>query len=159
MNYDKARQVDPDSDRPDAGKWRYTSSNRRTGTHATGACSPFQSCTACNGWGGHWKEESRTREPCEACSGKGAIDMGEHACPGHDTPEEANAHQTDYLLARRREGTMANQQQRCQAPGCEAWTQGFVEVGRASLFVLCDEHRTRDVVAELFGTVGEVWHS
>lgn len=39
MNYEQARQVDPKSDRPDAGKWRWTVHNRRIGTYATGNCS------------------------------------------------------------------------------------------------------------------------
>lgn len=38
MNYDKPRQVDPNADRPDAGKWRWTTHNDRGGTHATGYC-------------------------------------------------------------------------------------------------------------------------
>ena len=159
MNYDKARQVDPTADRSDAGKWRYTSGNHRSGTHATGACSPYLTCGACNGWGSHWQEHTRTHEPCVPCVGKGYQDLGDAACPGHDTAEEAYAHQTEYLLDHIRCGQMSNQMLRCQAPECSAYSEHYAEVGQASMFILCDAHRTREVVAELFGTAGEVWHS
>lgn len=36
MNYDQPRQI---ADGPHAGKWHYTSANRRTGTHPIGYCS------------------------------------------------------------------------------------------------------------------------
>lgn len=37
---------------------------------------------------------------------------------------------------------------------CDAWTQGLADVG-GTTFVLCDQHRTREIVTELFGTVGD----
>ncbi len=42
MNYYQARQVDPDADRPDAGKWRYTRMN-------DGAIWPEGACRECDG--------------------------------------------------------------------------------------------------------------
>ncbi len=38
MNYAEPRQVDPKLDKDDAGKWRWTVSNRRIGVWAAGYC-------------------------------------------------------------------------------------------------------------------------
>lgn len=122
MNYYEPRQVNPESDSPDAGKWRYTCSNRRTGTYAVGYCA--------------------------------------EGCPGHDDKEGAYAHQTAYLLDRkmRLDATMADQQRRCEWEGCGEWTQGVAEVEHRT-WTLCDEHRTRENVAALFGSVGDSFGS
>ncbi|MCI0347060.1 MAG: hypothetical protein L0221_16730 [Chloroflexi bacterium] len=126
MNYYEARQVDPKSDRPDAGKWRYTVRNDDQ-VWAVGYCT---------------------------------------ACPGHDDREGAYQHQTEYLLAERLklDGQWDGTQFRCVAPvradgaesPCGEWTDRFAEVGHWWTGNLCDRHRTRDVVAELFGTAGDV---
>lgn len=126
MNYDGPRQI---ADGPSAGKWHYTTKNRRTGTHSIGYC----------------------RE----------------SCPGHDTAEEACEHQTRYSLDRelRLDGRRQNQVLRCEArsigdeDACGAYTEHFAQVGEWIIYTLCDQHRTREVVADLLGTVGESMHS
>lgn len=148
MNHYKARQVDPASGRPDAGKWRYTCENDGR-IWTSGACSRFQTCTACDG------HSAISTDPCSTCNGRGFTDVGE--CPGHDTPDEAYIHQTDWLLSRTRfDQSLANEQRRCQV--CGEWTQGLASVDHYS-FVLCDGHRTREHVAALFGGAGESWGS
>ena len=59
----------------------------------------------------------------------------------------------------RLDGQMKNQQKRCEAEGCGEWTQGFAEVDHASIFHLCDQHRTREVVAAIYGSVGDSFGS
>lgn len=116
MNYYQPRQV-VEPDRPDTGKWRYTSMND----------------------GAVW-----------------AVGYCREDCPGHDTPEEAYQHQTAYLLDRRLKlDGQWDTQHRCAYEGCGEWTDRFAEVWHRP-FDLCDQHRTREIVAELFGTVGDV---
>ena len=81
-------------------------------------------------------------------------------CPGHDTKEGAYEHQTQYVLDNARyDGTDSQSKRQCQAEGCDEWTQHFAEVGMASIFFLCDQHRNREVVAKLYGTVGDSFGS
>ena len=121
MNYHQPRQIDPVSDRPDAGRWRYT----------------------CMNDGKVWAEGY--------CA---------EGCPGHDTKDGAYEHQTAYVLDHAwLDGQMKNQQKRCEAEGCGEWTQGFAEVDHASIFHLCDQHRTREVVAAIYGSVGDSFGS
>lgn len=159
MNYHQPRQIDPESDAPDAGKWRYTCKNGDN-IWAEGYCSPWRGCPAGCSLGKVMDPQAPLSPEwvdCPECGGKGVVPV-ENPCPGHDTPEGAYQHQTEYVLAERMSlnGSMPGQQCPCQV--CEAWTQGLAEVdGR--LFVLCDEHRTREVVTELFGTVGDSFGS
>ncbi len=142
MNYDDARQIDPKADKPDAGKWRYTTRNDDR-IWAIGYCA--------------------------------------EGCPGHDTAEGAYEHQTAYLLDHELhlDGRYSDAQHRCEADvptgginisgmltapptgteKCGKWTEFFGSVGWAPSWSLCDVHRTREVVAALFGTVGQVIHS
>lgn len=121
MNYHEPRQVDPSSDRPDAGKWRYTNMND----------------------GRVWPE------------GYCAED-----CPGHDTKDGAYEHQTQYNLDHARyDGTLVGQRRKCEAEGCEEWTDRFAEVGYLQTYVLCDEHRNREVVVALYGSCGDSFGS
>lgn len=96
-------------------------------------------------------------------------------CPGHDTPEEANEHQTQYVLDHRLrlDGTWSDSQHRCEAfipiggvnisglltspPSgqrlCGKWTDRFADCDHRT-FNLCDRHRNREMVARLLGTIG-----
>lgn len=131
MNYYLPRQVDPKAERPDAGKWRYTCMN-------DGKVWPVGYCTD---------------------------------CPGHETEQEARQHYTDYELNEtlNLDGEYADQQLRCEArlslglagpdaPKCGAWTNRFASLGpgRMVSFTLCDKHRNRENVADLYGTVGNI---
>src|ERR1043166_3121370 len=88
-------------------------------------------------------------------------------CRGHETREGAYEHQTAYMLDHelRLDGNYDGVQCPCEAviesgarvgQKCEAWTSSFAEVGRPGRrFSLCDLHRNRDVVAKLYGSVGD----
>jgi len=82
----------------------------------------------------------------------------EHA--PHPTQVEAYECYTQYLLDNRLrlDGQYPEAQYRCEAPECGAWTQRFAEIDH-HLYTLCDEHRTREVVATLLGTVGAAMSS
>jgi hypothetical protein len=73
---------------------------------------------------------------------------------GHETAQEARDCYKRFLLDQRLhlDRQMTNQQNRCVAAGCDRWTSGYAEVDQR-IFILCDEHRTREVVESLF-TVG-----
>lgn len=146
MNHDKARQVDPTSDREDAGKWRYTSANNGK-ARVTGGCVVFGPCEVC-------KDDHETF--CDTCWNSRLAVVG--TCPGHDTAEEANAHHKTYMLDNRLEldRKMSNQMLKCQI--CKEYTEGMAYVGEWEMYILCDEHRTREVVEGLY-QVGESWHS
>lgn len=85
-------------------------------------------------------------------------------CEGHPTPDEARAHQTAYILDHevRLDETDSDSQRQCEAPidggCCGAWTQGRARVGKGigRQFVLCGAHRTKEIVAALYGSVGDV---
>ncbi len=146
MNYSQPRQIDPASDRPDAGKWRYTTMNDGR-VWEEGYCSPWVTCPDCEGQsvlGGH---------ECLRCDCKGVI-LADDPCPGHDTKAGAYEHQTQYVLDKklRLDGRLVDEQRPCLI--CREWTQGVAHVEHQS-FVLCDVHRTREQVADLFGLVGD----
>lgn len=122
MRYETAARVDPASDGPDAGRWRYVSMNPGVGGHPIGYCA--------------------------------------QGCPGHETREGAYEHQTEYVLDHLREWAMSDQQLRCEVDGCDEWAQGGLRAPDGyHAWVLCDEHRHREAVAELLGTVGDSWVS
>jgi hypothetical protein len=70
-------------------------------------------------------------------------------CPGHPTKEEAEEHYRQYLIEHAAFGTIRNQQRKCQK--CGAWTQGMAQLGpgRERIYILCEEHQTREVLQEL----------
>jgi hypothetical protein len=84
---------------------------------------------------------------------------------GHDTKEEAERCYYEYCLDHVRESTMANQQIRCEFPGCENWSHKLLGnpgmSGLFSGFVLCDEHRNREglMAAKPFKPEIIIYHS
>lgn len=76
----------------------------------------------------------------------------------HESEEEARDCYTKYLLDKELTFTkMANQQRRCQV--CQEYTEGIAQVGQATMYVLCDEHRNREEVEKLYGKVGNITSS
>lgn len=77
---------------------------------------------------------------------------------GHATADEACECYKQFLLDNRLhlDNKQENQQSRCQV--CKEFTQGLATVGPYRMFILCDEHRTRETVTELL-KVGESWES
>lgn len=77
----------------------------------------------------------------------------------HATPEEAQACYRRYLLDNRLrlDGT-TTAHQRCRAPDCSELTDRFAEIDMQT-WPLCDAHRSREVVEQLFPEVGEIWSS
>jgi len=161
MNYDQARQVDPSSDRPDAGKWRYTRMNDRQ-VYAIGSCSPFDNCPDCDGMPAMCRPG---RPVCTTCEGRGLVDSA-NPCPGHDTPEEAERHyyewESDHLhevTFKPRTGVVDGRSE-CEAmvplttgqtdepievSACLCPTLAGLEVdGGMDVVKLCDAHRNRE---------------
>lgn len=78
------------------------------------------------------------------------------SCPGHASPEEAREHYRRYLLdSARYDGFLAEEQRRCEA--CGAWTQGDAYIPLVmERHVLCEEHRTREVLDQVMSRVGQM---
>lgn len=78
----------------------------------------------------------------------------------HATKDEAYLCWTNYLLANktRLDGIDARTKRPCVVKGCDEWTQGYAEVDMR-IFYLCDEHRTAEVVRQLFGIAGDAMSS
>lgn len=85
-------------------------------------------------------------------------DCVEHA--PHATKDEAYMCWTNYLLTNRLrlDHTEQGVKRQCKVGGCEEWTQRCAEVD-SRIFHLCDEHRTPEVVRELFGVAGDAMAS
>jgi len=122
------------------GKWDYTCNNRPTGY--------------CHEW--------RDIDPKEIPISESQLEAYRaskdkyHSC-GHDTEEEARECYKRYQLDNSlRFSTMSNQQLKCKV--CGEWTQGFAEVD-CSLFTLCDEHRNRETVEQIYKAPDESWSS
>jgi hypothetical protein len=142
MNYLGPRQRQEDM------RWDYTCANRRTGTYGVGYC---------RAWKPFEPASYMTAEMCENENKKFEPFLSKFHTTGHATQDEACACYKDYLLDHEMWlGTMSGQQRQCQV--CQTWTQTFVEVGTAHLFVLCEQHSGRDEVVKLF-EVGECWCS
>lgn len=71
---------------------------------------------------------------------------------GHESPEAAIACYRSYQLDHRLklDGTWKEHYRHCQAPGCETLTNHFASLDHGSSWALCDEHRTRETVEQLY---------
>jgi hypothetical protein len=87
----------------------------------------------------------------------------QHLDQPHATRDEAYACYTRYLLDNelRLDGQYAGTWHRCIHPGCDTLTDRYAQVGRnmGPMYELCDTHRIREYVTELFGLVGDSIHS
>jgi hypothetical protein len=81
----------------------------------------------------------------------------------HASKDEAYVCYTRYLLDNelRLNGEMVNTWRRCLRPGCDALTNRYAQVGldMGPIYELCDEHRTREYITALIGTIGDSVHS
>jgi hypothetical protein len=76
-----------------------------------------------------------------------------HTC-GHDTAEEAWACYAVYEIDNTwREWDSSNTQSKCEICGC--WTSHIVEIGHYSLYRLCPDHATIEVIGKLHS--GSPW--
>lgn len=77
---------------------------------------------------------------------------------GHATEQEARECYKRYVLDHRLSldpRLDATSQHKCKV--CGAWTTGMALVDEHAMFSLCDEHRTREHVAELYEAPSEIW--
>lgn len=130
MNHLYAAQIADDNGQP-TGRYRYVSSNRRTGTHATGYC------------------HSDPENEGGLCPGHGSPE---------EAYAHQKAHDLDKTLRFREDAPDPLTQYRCEAPECNAFTSGSASVGAYYHVSLCAEHRNRETVEQIY-TVGESWSS
>lgn len=138
MNYYGPRQIDPAAtERPDAGRWRYTC---RTGDRVF----PIGLCA--QGCPGH-----DTRDEARAHYGEYLLDTTTYDGQVADQQLRCAA----PTLA---ESGIATAD---VADVCGAWTDRFAATGpgRMLSWMLCDEHRNADVVRVLIGTPGDSFGS
>lgn len=157
MNYEQARQVDPNADRPDAGKWRWTTANDGR-VRPAGSCSPLTTCTECKGWSGIIRPDV----DCQHCGNRGLVDV-QNPCPGHDTAEEAAEHYRQHRIDNVRFRTLDNPNalHKCRVNDCGAFTAGVMEIEGDGYFMetVCERHQTRETAEALIGRVTSVMHS
>lgn len=132
MNYYVAKQ------RVEDKRWDYTCNN-----HPVGYCRKYVEIDP-KLYGEHRQAEY-------------AATAHKHHSDGHATEEEARKCYLEYLLDHKmRFGQMSNQQKKCKI--CGEWTQGFAEMD-CEILVLCDKHRTREIVETLVEPPSEIWSS
>lgn len=79
----------------------------------------------------------------------------------HETQDDARRCYRDYELNERLllDGTLGSWNP-CEFPGCETLTNRDARIGGWSRWRLCDEHRTKEVAAEMYGELaGDSVHS
>lgn len=108
---------------------------------------------------GGWHYTSRNRRTGTHSLGYCATDH--HDAP-HATEDEARRCYRDYQLREqlRLDGGTFTSWNRCQYKPCETLTNKGATLGEWGLWLLCDEHRTNECVAELYGDLaGDSMHS
>lgn len=123
------------------GRWDYTVSSDEEGwVHAIGYCA---------GW--IEPEDGVLGQPhADALRARMEPHRGKYHRDGHATSAEAASCYREYELDQHlRFFEDRDTQERCEAPGCGAWTQGRAQLGQFRVFPLCATHQTRDVVAEV----------
>ena len=143
-------------DGPNAGRWHFCQQDRY-GAIAIGYCAQYRSCKACDA-----AHAFPANPNCSECGGKGLIPL-ELPCAGHATQDEARAHYREYQLNERLRlidpPTDPDEWRRCQAANCRAPTAGRAQIGVYYQWWLCDEHRNKDTVAQLFMAAGDFYES
>lgn len=158
MNYYDARPI------KDGSGWHYTCMNDGR-IWPVGYDSPIQTCPECNGRSAHVTDNHPDgRNYCATCSSKGYVEVEPH--PPHATQEEAYQCATNYVLDTATWDlriSTTHSVPRCDADGCGTLVEdgggarwGF---GIQSHSVLCGDHRNRDTLAAIVGTIGQVWSS
>jgi hypothetical protein len=131
--------------RQSGGRWDYTvSSDENRSTYLTGYC--------CGDFDTVWPIEPTTGlldpEQWASARAEALPFASKYHGDGHATAEEASACFLEYQLDRVLTFTNDDDEQRkCQV--CGAWTTGRATVGLSRRYSLCDQHRSRQHVADL----------
>lgn len=123
MNYDQPRQI---ADGEHAGKWQYTSANRRTGTHPIGFCwapGPDSDPNDATTWPQHYHDTEIEARECYASYCRSNIRLGHDNCSWTG----------------------------CQFKGCDNPARNLASSGAWSIAALCDDHNTIENAAEAMG--------
>lgn len=155
MNYEQARQIDPKSKAPDAGKWRWTNM-RDHKVWAAGGCLVKVSnrpCSSCNG-----KGEEAPNVVCLDCSNTGLEGVYE-PCPGHDTETEAQQHNWEYeiataMLPGRFKATVPR-----KCAKCGRYTVEMAQIDDYTMYPLCKRHMNAETLRLVHRVSGGNIHS
>lgn len=146
MNYYDARELK-------SGGFHYTCRNDDR-IWGVGYDGKFQTCPDCGGQSAHLTDAS-----CGRCSQKGYIEVTPH--PPHATKDEAYACATQFVLDTARfdqNVDTSHSVPRCEYPDCSVLVEdgGAVSYGFgiSGLKVLCPDHRNRESLAEIIGSMG-----
>lgn len=144
MLYRGVRELKVD-DAP-TGLWHYVCVSGDH-TYPIGYCSPWEPCPTC--------EQLFPDHDCPTCLGRGLVKR-DNPCPGHATPEEAQAHYKSYVLDHVTYQEKSSTHWRaCEI--CDEPTRGAASGGGDFYYwILCPKHLNRASVAELL-TIGESW--
>lgn len=149
MNYAKPRQRETDK------RWDYTNSRDHL-------CWPIGYC---GGW--MWPEPGKadfpggfgSRESYETYHKTISQFREKYHRDGHATAEEAAECYRQYQLdndLKFNTGKLQNEQQKCEAEGCDAWTQDISQITWMNMFPLCKDHQNRESVEKIFKVSTEV---
>lgn len=140
MNYYDARERKTASGNP-SGRWDYTCMN-------DGQIWPVGYCRA-------FSEPSEIMLISESERERLRSFAHKHHIDGHDTADEARECYRQYLLDQRLNLHNYETESQHKCVVCGAWTGAFAEVNH-QIFVLCDEHRTREQVDKLLSAPGYI---
>lgn len=143
MNYDEARQRERD------GRWDWTTANRRLGTFPDGYCAGWYTWTQA--------DADRLAMPLDRLLEEQEKDHGAYRAKfhtdGHATKEEAERCYYEYSADHLYESGPWSPEQKCRYPECRQLAEMGLEnrgyAGCFSLMLLCNVHRTVEVMREL----------
>lgn len=142
MNYYAARQRQSDS------RWDFTCRNDDR----------IWPVGYCGGWA-EWTDADEARIPGLQRAQEKLLPFKPHFHEdGHETAEQACGCYRRYLLDTRTRYDLSHPEYQRKCAKCGAWTEAAAEVDH-TIFDLCDEHRTREVLEELFDKVGTITSS
>lgn len=144
--YDRRMNFFAPRQRASDGRWDYTHENS-AGTFSVGYCA---------GWVEYTPEQMRDKftndfiEMLMQQQEQSKKNIAKYHIDGHKTASEAIRCYRNYTLDTqlRLDIKLFETQKKCAV--CAAWTDGVAEVDHFTRFILCDTHRIRDIVEEMF---------
>jgi hypothetical protein len=152
MNYYQARQLEKDGQ---LTGWHYTCMNDGQ-VWPIGYCSRFLEAKTMNE-GGFYTQEGADKHNAKKDKFHGPSVL-------HATAAEACDCYVDYMLDNLRhfmtkdKTNESDTQHKCQHPGCKSFDTGYASSG-SRIWILCDEHNTRDIIATEFLKKGSEFSS
>jgi hypothetical protein len=158
MNYYEARQLQS------TGKWHYTCLNGDS-AWPVGYCSRFMEAKPMFDSEGNRNTDGYYTSQSSIDAHNAKKDKY-HGPEGHDTAQEACDCYVEYQLDSLKHFRTTDKthesdtKHKCEYPGCNNFETGYASIsGSMRNWILCDEHNTRECIAEKFLTKGREFSS